>query len=190
VGARADARFDESRRVHRDFYRFPARCDLHAARGEGRAAVAGALRKGRKADAEVSALRACGLLSGTERGHIDRLGRHLQCLAIAAFVEHEPRCRCVRKSVDQVAPPDFDRADVERGGRLVHQPFEREGDDRPRHAAIGRHRASVCGDTARMARIGAHIVRSGQFRHCHQRLDATRCRKARIRANVGDDVSG
>ena len=52
----ADARLDEAGRIDRDDHRLPAGRDLHAARGKGRAAVAGALGEGRKADAEIAAL--------------------------------------------------------------------------------------------------------------------------------------
>ena len=72
--------------------------------------------------------------------------------------------------------------------RLVHQPFEREGDDRPRHAAIRRHGAGVGQHAARAAFIVLDVVRPGHFRHRHQRLDAAGGREAGIGADIGDDV--
>ena len=78
--------------------------------------------------------------------------------------------------------------DAEGGRGLVHQALDRKRDDRARHAAIGRHGAGVGGDAARAAGIGAHVVRPRQFRHRHQRLDAAGGRKARIGADIGDDV--
>ncbi len=116
------------------------------------------------------------------------LDRHLERGAIAALVEHEPGRRRVGKTVDQIAPADLFRRDAERGRGLVHQALDRERDDRARHAAIGRHGAGVGGDAARAAGIGAQIVRPRHFRHRHQRLDAAGGRKARIGADIGDDV--
>ena len=115
--------------------------------------------------------------------------RLLQRLDITAFVEHQSGRRGVRKIPDQIAPPDFVGAEFERGGRLVHQPFDGKGDDRARHAAIGRHGAGVSGDAARHARIGTNVVGPRQFSHGHQRLDAAGGRKARIGADIGDDVA-
>ena len=74
-----------------------------------------------------------------------------------------------------------------RGGD-VHQPLQRQRDDRARHAAIRRHRAGVGEHAAREAGIGAHIVRTGQFRHRHQRLDRAGGRIAGIGADIGDHL--
>ena len=63
----ADARLDEAGRIDGDDHRLPAGRDLHAARGEGRAAVAGALGEGRKADAEIAALARAPLSAACER---------------------------------------------------------------------------------------------------------------------------
>ena len=54
-------------------------------------------------------------------------------------------------------PEDLGRIEAQSTRRLVHQPFEREGDHRPRHAAIGRHGAGIGDDAARaaMARAAA-----------------------------------
>ena len=65
--------------------------------------------------------------------------------------------------------------------RLVHQPFEREGDDRPRHAAIRRHRAGVGDDAARTAVVVRGRRRARHLRHRHQRLDAAGGRESRNR---------
>ncbi len=64
----ADPQFDKPGRVHRQLDRFPAERHAHAARGEGRRAVAGALGEGRKADAEIAAFRAGALLTLAEAG--------------------------------------------------------------------------------------------------------------------------
>ena len=72
----ADARFDAAGRVHAEIDGFPARRHLHAARGEGRRAVAGALGKRREAEAEIAALRARLRLARAERRHVERLDRH------------------------------------------------------------------------------------------------------------------
>ena len=66
VRARADAGFDAARRVHGDLDGFPSRRDLHAARREGGAAVAGAFGKCREADAEIHAAFARLLLARAE----------------------------------------------------------------------------------------------------------------------------
>ena len=67
-----------------DDHRLPAGRDLHAARGECRAAVAGALAEGGKADAEMAALGARLLLPLAEGRHVDCLHRHFQRLLVTA----------------------------------------------------------------------------------------------------------
>jgi hypothetical protein len=114
--------------------------------------------------------------------------RLLQRFTVTSFVEDKARRGRIGKAVDQIAPPDFIRAEIERSGGLVHQPFHGKGDDRTRNAAIGRHGAGVGGDAAGAAGIGAHVIGPRHFRHGHQRFDATRRRKARIGADIGDDV--
>ena len=127
-------------------------------------------------------------LPRAEGGQVDGLDRHLQRLLVARLVVHEADRRGVGEFVDQVAAADIDRVDAEGGGRLVHQAFEREGDHRPRHAAIGRHGAGVGEHAARAALIGAEIVRPRQLRHGHQRLDAAGGRETGIGADIGDHV--
>src|SRR5437773_9546248 len=73
----ADPRLDETGGVDGEVHRLPARRDLHAARGERRASVAGALGKGGKTDPEIAALLACLLLPLAKRGEIDGLDRQL-----------------------------------------------------------------------------------------------------------------
>src|SRR4029077_19419957 len=104
VRARADACLDEAGRIHDDFDGFPARRDRHAARGEGRAAIAGALGKSCKADAEKALLRAGIALPRAKCLQVDSAGRLLERLKIAALVEHQPGCRSVGKTADQIAP--------------------------------------------------------------------------------------
>ena len=184
----ADPCFDPARRIHGDLDGFPARRDLHAARGKGWAAVAGAFGKRRKADAEIAAMFARIALAGAECRQVRDRGRFLQRLMIAAFIEHQACRRRVGKTVDEIALADFDRAEIECGRGLVHQSFDGERDDRPRHAAVGRHRARMSHDAARDARIGAHIVGPRQLGHRHERLDAARCRETRVGADVGNNV--
>src|SRR5262245_45845678 len=71
VRAPADPCFDPAGRVHGDLGGLPARRDRHAARRESRAAVAGALREGGKADAEMAAAPARLALAGAERRQVD-----------------------------------------------------------------------------------------------------------------------
>ena len=63
VRARADPRLDLAGGVHHDLHGFPARRDLHAARGKSRTAVSGALGEARKANSEKAALRAGGAIT-------------------------------------------------------------------------------------------------------------------------------
>ena len=184
----ADARFDITGRIDRQDHRVPARHDVHAARGESRAAVAGALGEGRKADAEMTAFGALLLLPRAEGGNVDGLHRHFQHLLVTGLVVNQAHRRGVGKLVDQVAAADIDRIDGEGGRRLVHQPLQREGDHRARHAAIGRHGAGVGEHAARAAFVGAEIVRSRHLGHSHQRFHAAGGRVTRIGADIGDDV--
>jgi hypothetical protein len=187
VRARADARFDQAGRVHGDRDGFPARRDLHAARGKGRAAVAGALGKCRSR-CRGSGPRARFALFGAKRRQIDMGDRLIQRFDIGAFVEHQAGRRRVGKRLDEVAPADFVGIQAERGRGLVHQPLDREGDHRARHAAIGRHGAGMGRHAARHAGIGAHVVGPGQFGHRHQRLDAARGRETGIGADIGGNI--
>ena len=133
-----------------------------------RAAVAGALGECREADAEMAALGARLGLTFTEGGHIDRLHRHFQRLLVGRLVIFEAHRRLVGKFVNEVAAADVDRVESESACRLVHQPLEREGDDRPRYAAIGRHRAGIRDHAAGEALVLLHVIRAGHFRHGHQ----------------------
>jgi len=127
-------------------------------------------------------------LPGAECFQIDMRERLIQCLDVAAFVEDEPRRGGVGKIPDEIPPADFVVTEIEGRRRLVHQPLDRQCDDRPRHAAIGRHGAGISGDGARRAGIGAHIIGSGQLGHGHERLDPAGGRKARIGADIGGEV--
>ena len=70
----------------------------------------------------------------------------------------------------------------------IHQPLERERDDRPRNAAIRRHRAGIGQHAARHAGIGAQVIRAGQFGHRHQGFDRAGRRITGIGADIGDDL--
>ncbi len=188
VRRRADPRLDEAGRVHGHLDGLPARRHVHAAGGEGRRAVAGALGKRREAETEIAAFRARTRLAGAERRHVDGLDRHVHGLDIARLVEDQARRRRIGKCLDQVAAANFDRIEAEGRRRLVHQPLDRERDHRPGDAAIRRHRTGIGDHAARDAGIFAHVVGAGHFRHRHQRLDAAGRRVARIGADIGDDV--
>jgi hypothetical protein len=184
----ADAGFHESGGVHGKVDGLPARRHFHAARREGRSAVAGALGEGRDAEPEMPS-------GGTRLGLARPECRNVGCvdgcvhgLHIARLVEHEAGRGGVRKRPDQVAAADCDRIDRKRGGGLVHQPLHGKGDHRSRHAAIGRHRAGVGGDAAGAAGIFAHVIRAGQLGHGHQRLDAAGGGVAGIGTDIGDDI--
>ena len=151
VRARSDARLDLARRVHHELHRFPARCDRHAARGKSRAAITGALREAGESDSQKSPMRAGVTLARAELWQIDFSGGDLQRLDITALVEHQSSGRGVGKRTNEIAFADLDRTDAERRRGFVHQPFERKGDDRPRHATIGRHGAGMGCDRARAA---------------------------------------
>ncbi len=114
--------------------------------------------------------------------------RHFQRLFVGGLIVFEAHRRLVGKPVDEVAAADVDRIKSERTCCFVHQPLEREGDDGSRYAAIRRHRASVRDHAARAALVLLHIVGAGHFRHGHQGLDPARRRKARIGADIADDV--
>ena len=161
----------------------------HAARGEGRAAVTGALGKRGKADAEMAALGARLLLPRAEGGQVDRLRPPFPASACSSprrTPGRSQRCRgicrsgcgggCRRGRGSKAAAA----LSISRSSANVI--------DRPRHAAIRRHGAGVGGDAACAALVGAHVVGAGQFRHGHQRLDAAGCREAGIGADIGDDV--
>ena len=164
VRRRPDPRLHQAGGVHGDLDVFPARRDLHAARRKRRTAVAGPLGERREADAEITAFGPRLLLARAERRQVDVLDRHLQGLAVARFVERQAGRGLVGKAIDQIAAADFDRIDAEPGGRLVHQPFEREGDHRARDTAIRRHRAGVRDDAARHAIVGAEPDRDPAVR--------------------------
>ena len=184
----ADARLDEAGRIDGNDDCFPAGRDLHAARRECRAAVAGAFGKRRKANAEMAAFGARLFLALAESGHVDRFHRHFQRLFVAGIVVFEAHGGLVGKLVDQIAPADIDRIDGKGARGLVHQPLERECDHRPRHAAIGRHGAGIGDDAAREALILLNVVGARHFGHRHQRLDPAGGRKAGIGADIGDNV--
>ncbi len=186
VRARADARLDEARRVHRQLDLLPAGRDLHPARGERRRAVAGALREGRKAESQKLPLCPRLALAHTERGDVERGSGDLHRLPVARLVEGETRHRRVGKAIDQVAATDLDGIEIERGRGAVHQPLQRQRDRRTRHAPIRRHRARVGEHAARHAGIGANVVGPRQLGQGHQRLDRT----GRGKAGIGPDVGG
>ena len=127
------------------------------------AAVAGALGEGRKADAEMAALRARFLLP--LRGTPAR--RWLRPPSPASLCSSPRRksgpwrrCREIcRSGCGGGCRPGRWRS----GGRLVHQPFQRESDHRPRHAAIGRHGAGVGEHAARAAFVVLHVVGARAF---------------------------
>ena len=184
----ADARLDKAGRIDREDDGLPAGRDLHAARRESRTAVAGALGEGRKADAEIAALaRAC-FCRARNAGTSMALTAISSVCFVACLVVNQAGRRCVGKFVYQVAAPDIDRVQPQGIRRLVHQALEREGNHRPRHAAIGRHTASVGDDAARAAFVMPHVIRSRHLRHRHQRLHATSGGEAGIGADIGDDI--
>ena len=82
---RADARLDLAGRVHHDLYGFPARRDLHAARGKSGAAVASALGECCKSNSQETSIRAGVTLARAEFRQIDFGGGDLQRFDIAAF---------------------------------------------------------------------------------------------------------
>ena len=158
MGRGADTRLDKARRVHGKLDGFPAERHLHAARRECRRSVAGTFRECRNAEPEMAAGPARLRLMHAKSRQVDGRGRHLQGFRISGFIEGKAGRRRVRKCSDQVAAAHFDGLDPQRGCRLVHQPFHRQRDDRPRHAAIGRHRAGVGRHPTRAARIFLHII--------------------------------
>ncbi len=188
MGRSADARFDEAGRVHGEVDGLPARRHRHAARRKGRRAVAGAFREGREPEPEVAPRCPCLRLARAEGGDIDRGDGGLHALHVARLIEGEAGRGDVGKFPDQVAAADGDGVDRENRCRLVHQPFQRKRDHRPRYAAIGRHRAGIRGDAAGAAGVFAHVIGAGEFRHRHQRLDPAGGRIAGIGADIGDDV--
>ena len=188
VGRGADPGLDEARRVHRQLDPLVARRDVHAARGERRGAIPGALVEHRKADAEVAALRPRGPLALAKGGDVDALGRQLERLAIRALVVGQAGRGAVRERLHEVAPADLDRVEPEARGGAVHQPLHRERDRRPADAAIGRHRAGVGGDAAGAHGVGLEVVRARQLGHGHERLDAAGHRIAGIRADVAPEI--
>ena len=121
-------------------------------------------------------------------GTINRLDRHFQRLFVTGFVVFEAHRRLVGKSVDQVAAADVDRIDGECTRGFVHQPLDCESDHRSRHAAIRRHGAGVGDDAAREALVLLDIIRARHFGHRHQRFDPACGWKARIGADIGDNV--
>jgi len=190
VRACADARLDEARRIHADLDRLPAGRDLHAACREGRRAVAGALGEGGEPDAKIAVLCPRFLLARAKLRKIDVFDREIHRLDVARLVESQPGRRDVGKPVDQAASAQFARLHAEGGSGAVHQPLDRKGDHRPRHATVGRHRASVREHATRATAISAHVIGTRQFRHGHERLDRAGRREARIGADVGRHVGG
>ena len=188
VGRGADPRLDEARRVHRQLDPLVARRDVHAARGERRGAIPGALVEHRKADAEIAALRPGGPLALAEGGDVDALGRQLQRLTIRALVVGQAGRGAVRERLHEIAPADLDRVEPEARGGAIHQPLHGERDRRPADAPIGRHRAGVGGDAAGAHGIGLEVVRARQLGHGHQRLDAAGHGIARIRPDVAPEI--
>ena len=75
-----------------------------------------------------------------------------------------------------------------RAAAHVHQPLHRQRDRRPRHAAIGRHRAGVGGDAARADLVLADVVGAGELGHRHQRLDPAGDRIAGIGPDIAADI--
>ena len=102
VRAGADAQFDKAGRVHRQLDRFPARRHAHAARGERGRAVAGALGKSRKADAEITAVpRAPRCWRWRNAGTIERVRPPSPASAdrcLRRTPDRSPRCREISRS--------------------------------------------------------------------------------------------
>ncbi len=121
-------------------------------------------------------------------GNVDGGSGHFQRLFVGGVVVFEAHRGLVGKGVDQVAAADLDRVDAERGRRLVHQTFKREGDDRPRYAAIRRHGAGVGQHAARARFVVLDVIGAGHLGHRHQRLDPARGRETGIGADISDDV--
>ena len=186
--ARANAGLDLAGRAHDHFNGLSSGRDVHAARSKSRTAIAGALGERREPNPEKPAARAGLALPGIKFRQIDLRGCDVERLGIAAFVEHQSNCRRIGKAADEIAFTNFDRTDAASRGGFVHQPLHRKGDDRTRHAAIGRHGAGVGRHGAGAATIGAQIVWPRQFGHCHQRFDPAGGRETRISADIGDDV--
>jgi len=114
--------------------------------------------------------------------------RGLHCLAIAAGIVNDAGHRAMREVGDQVATPDFERVEPEPGGSAIHQPLHRRGDDGPRHAAIGRHRAGVAGNTAGTGAVLGYPVGPGHVRQRHQRFDPAGGGEIRISTDIAEDI--
>ena len=188
VGRGTDPGFDEARRVHRHLDPLVARRDVHAARGERRSAVPGALVEHREADAEIAAPNSGGPLALAEGGDVDALHRQLQGLTIRALVVGLAGRGAVRKRLHEITPPDLHRVEAKARGGAIHQPLHGERDRRPADAAIGRHRAGVGRNAAGAHGIGLEVVRARQLRHGHQRLDAAGHGIARVRPDVAPEI--
>ena len=184
----ADPGFEKARGIHRQFDPLEARVDHHAPRFEGGSAGAGALCEHGHPEAEPAPIGARRLLSRAELGDVDDPRGSLHRLAIAAGVVHDAGHRGMGELGDQVTAPDFERVEPEPGGRAIHQPLHRRGDDGPRHAAIGRHRAGVTGDATGTGAVLGHPVGPGHIRQRHQRLDPTGGREIRIGADIAEDI--
>ena len=184
----ADPGFEKARRVHRQFDPLEAGGDHHAPRREGGTAGAGALGEHRYPETEPASIGSRRLLSRPELGEVDDPRRRLHCFAIAAGVLHNPGHRSVREVGGQVAAPDCKHIQPEPGGCAIHQPLHRRGDDRPRHAAIGRHRAGVAGDAAGPGAVLGHPIGTGHVRQRHQRLNPAGGREIRIGADIALDI--
>src|SRR6202040_2529619 len=139
----ADPGFKKARGVHHQFDPLKAGVYHHTPRLEGGSAGTGALREHGDAEAEPAPLGARRLLSRAKLGDVYDPRRSLHSLAIAAGVLHDPGHRGMREIRGQVTAPDFERIQPEPGGRAIHQPFHRCGDDGPGPAAMGRHRTGV-----------------------------------------------
>ncbi len=148
VRGSSDPRLDEAGRVHRHLDGFPAGRHFHAAGGEGRRAVSGALRKSREAETEITLLGARLGLAATECRDVDGFHRRVHGFDIGRLVEHQSHRGRVGKGLDQVTAADLDRIEAESSRRLVHQPLDGEGDHRTGDAAIRRHRTGMGHDSA------------------------------------------
>ena len=92
------------------------------------------------------------------------------------------------KPVDEIAVANLGRLEPELGSGFVHQPLDGERDYRARDPAVGRRRTGMREHSARPTPIGADRVGAGQLGHRHQGLHRTGRGKARIGAEIGDDV--
>jgi hypothetical protein len=135
-------------------------------------------------------LRAGLRLAAAEGRHGGGFDRRLHGLQIARFIEDEAGHRRIGKRRNQIAATDLDRIEAESRRRLVHQPFDGKRDHRTRDAAVRRHRTCIGQDSAGDTGILAHVVRAGQLRNRHQRLDGAGRGIAGIGADIGDDIRG